>query len=167
MQKRTQRTSTEEPFVRICCQFLGGECDRKCNSESNMERDAFYIRQSVIHRDLVREDLCRRRNHRYHSSFCVSLSLLTLIKMLDCNLRPSKRWPLRSMKLTKWWLNYLTKGKICGALFLCFVITKAIQHLFFVRIERLQSLYVIYIYITGRLVMNFSISFFFLIFWWF
>lgn len=85
------RTATEEPFVRVRCQFLGGECDRKCNRESNMERDAFCIRQRVIHHDLVREDLCRRRNHRYHSSFgvcvCMRFFLLSVASYFNRNAR--------------------------------------------------------------------------------
>lgn len=74
------KIATEEPFVRVRCQFLGGKCDQKCNSESNMERDAFCIRQRVIHRDLVREDLCRRRNHRYtiHHLVCVCMRFFLL-----------------------------------------------------------------------------------------
>lgn len=43
------------------------------------------------------------------SFFCVCLSHLILIKMPDCNLRPSNWWRFRSIKISSFssgWLNY-------------------------------------------------------------
>lgn len=65
--------------------------------------------------------------------FCC-LSHLILIEMLDCNLRPSKRWPLRSMKLANddWIIWQMGKYE---NVFFSFRNYWVMQHLFFVRIE--------------------------------